>query len=196
MSEAAAEQSQDRRVKRTRSAIVSAFNRLILERGFDALTPGDVAEAANVGRSTFYEHYRGLDGLLAETLTGVLAPLADGCFAREPTAAARLAVAHIWENRRLAQALLSGTAQAIVQRSLAEYFVVLLRRRQADLAGRPLLEPALIAQALAAGQLAILAAWVSGRSAHTAAEIADAIQLSGRAVVVALQQLPGDFQQL
>jgi AcrR family transcriptional regulator len=186
MSDVALERGQDRRVKRTRSAIVSAFNRLILERGYDALTPGDVAAAADVGRSTFYEHFRGLDGLLAEALARVLAPLADNCFEREPTAAARQAVAHLWENRRTARALLSGTAQAIVQRSLAEYFVALLRRGTADLAARPMLEPELMAQQLAAGQLAILAAWLSGRSAHTSVEIADAMHVSGRAVIVAL----------
>jgi AcrR family transcriptional regulator len=186
MSDLEVERGQDRRVKRTRSAIVSAFNRLILERGYDALTPGHVAEAADVGRSTFYEHFRGLDGVLAETLSGVLAPLADGCFETAPTEAARRAVAHIWQNRRTARALLSGAAQPIVQRTLAEYFLVLLRRRPADLAGRAMLEPELMAQQLAAGQLAILAAWLSGRSVHTAAEIADAMQVSGRAVVVAL----------
>ena len=175
----------DRRVRRTRAAIVSAFNRLILDRGYASLTPGAVAAAADVGRSTFYEHFRGLDDVLALTLGPLLSPLANACFEETLPNAAGQVVEHLWANRRLARALLAGEAHAVVSRCFAALFTAALVR--AGRAGdKPLLEPELIALQLAAGQLALLDAWLSGRTAHSAPEISHALHVGGRASVQAL----------
>ena len=42
----------DRRPERTRQALVAALIELILERGYETLTVEEVAERANIGRST------------------------------------------------------------------------------------------------------------------------------------------------
>ena len=180
----------DRRARRTRVAIRNAFNRLILERGYASLTPGGIAEAADIGRSTFYEHYRGVDDLLAKSLGGLLAPLASGCF--EPCAPeeARRMVEHIWENRRLAQVLFKDETHAIVLRSFAAEFEASLQRKLCSSSFTPLLAPNLIALQLAASQLAVLSAWVSGRSGHSAQQIAVALHAGGRASMLALTTRP------
>jgi AcrR family transcriptional regulator len=180
------DETMDRRVRRTRSAIVSAFNRLILERGYPSLTPGRIAAAADVGRSTFYEHFRGIDDLLAKTVGAVLAPLARSCFEVHPPEEARRIVEHVWENRRFAHALFNGEAQHVILRTFATQFEAALRRFLLLGASEPSLAPELIALQLAAGQLAILGAWVSGRSGHSAQEITAALHASGRASALAL----------
>lgn len=48
----------DRRILRTREQLGDALVQLILEKPFDAITVQDVLDRANVGRSTFYLHYR------------------------------------------------------------------------------------------------------------------------------------------
>lgn len=53
----------DRRVARTRTMIQDAFIFLVLERGYDPITIKDICDAANVGRATFYSHYRSKDDL-------------------------------------------------------------------------------------------------------------------------------------
>lgn len=53
----------DRRVARTRTMIQEAFISLVLERGYDPITIKDICDAANVGRATFYSHYRSKDDL-------------------------------------------------------------------------------------------------------------------------------------
>jgi AcrR family transcriptional regulator len=58
----------DRRVQRTRGALMSAFIELVLTRGYEALTAGDISRKANVGRSTFYLHYASKAALLAESM--------------------------------------------------------------------------------------------------------------------------------
>ncbi|MRW84019.1 TetR family transcriptional regulator [Pseudoduganella sp. FT26W] len=70
----------DRRQTKTRAALHNAFRSLLRGQGYDELTVGAVAETANVGRSTFYEHYRTMDDLLRASIqarAGVRAGTAD-----------------------------------------------------------------------------------------------------------------------
>ena len=54
----------DRRIQRTRQALHGALVELILEKGFEKVTVQDVIDRANIGRSTFYLHYRDMEDLL------------------------------------------------------------------------------------------------------------------------------------
>jgi len=58
------EDSTDRRVRRTRQLLREALMGLTLERGYDHITVQDILDRADVGRSTFYAHYRDKDDLL------------------------------------------------------------------------------------------------------------------------------------
>jgi AcrR family transcriptional regulator len=55
---------QDRRVRRTRRVLRNALFELIFEKGYDRVTVQDVLDRADVGRSTFYTHYRDKEALL------------------------------------------------------------------------------------------------------------------------------------
>ncbi len=78
----------DRRVRRTRNALREALIELIVERGYGATTVADIAERADVGRSTFYVHFadkedllRGSIDALAEWVdeqVGLAAPVREG----------------------------------------------------------------------------------------------------------------------
>ena len=54
----------DRRVQRTRQLLQDELVSLILEKGYQKITIQDIIDRANVGRSTFYSHYRDKDDLL------------------------------------------------------------------------------------------------------------------------------------
>jgi len=54
----------DRRVQRTRQLLQDALVSLILEKGYQKITIQEIIDRANVGRSTFYSHYRDKDDLL------------------------------------------------------------------------------------------------------------------------------------
>lgn len=49
----------DRRVQRTRALLQQALMELIAEKGYDAIKVRDITDRANLGRTTFYMHYRG-----------------------------------------------------------------------------------------------------------------------------------------
>jgi AcrR family transcriptional regulator len=53
----------DRRVQRTHELLQKALIELLGEREYDAITIQDIADRANVGRTTFYLHYRSKDDL-------------------------------------------------------------------------------------------------------------------------------------
>lgn len=54
----------DRRVERTRNAIISAFKEMIIEKEFKEITIKDLAEKANINRKTFYLHYESMEDIL------------------------------------------------------------------------------------------------------------------------------------
>lgn len=54
----------DRRVARTRRTLHEALIRLIMRKGYDTLTVQEIIDEADIGRATFYAHYRGKEDLL------------------------------------------------------------------------------------------------------------------------------------
>lgn len=67
----------DRRVRRTRYAIHSAFRALVARDGFRNITVSALAREANIDRKTFYLHYRGLDDLMAEEIRQIADQVAE-----------------------------------------------------------------------------------------------------------------------
>jgi AcrR family transcriptional regulator len=66
----------DRRVRRTRELLRRALLSLIQEKGYDRITVQDILERADIGRSTFYAHYRDKDDLLRAGFEDIRAALA------------------------------------------------------------------------------------------------------------------------
>ncbi len=68
--------STDRRVRRTRELLRGALLSLIQEQGYDRITVQDILDRADVGRSTFYAHYRDKDDLFRAGFEDIRAALA------------------------------------------------------------------------------------------------------------------------
>ncbi|MGI5238055.1 TetR/AcrR family transcriptional regulator [Dactylosporangium sp. CA-139066] len=101
----------DRRVRRTRRILGEALVELIIEQGYEATTVQDVLDRADVGRSTFYAHFRDKDALLmagfedlVERLRADLDALGPGA-PPEPGQPVVGLFAHAYRNRTLYAAL-------------------------------------------------------------------------------------------
>ena len=60
------EEQTDLRIRRTHKFLQEAMVELITEKGFDAITVGDIAERAMINRATFYRHYQDKYDLVAK----------------------------------------------------------------------------------------------------------------------------------
>lgn len=54
----------DRRVSRTKNIIFEAFNNLLMNKNYSKITIQEIIDEANIGRSTFYNHFETKDDLL------------------------------------------------------------------------------------------------------------------------------------
>lgn len=67
----------DRRIVRSRNAILSAFERLLMEKPLADITVSAIAREANVDRKTFYVHFGTVDGLLDAIAEDVVEMIVD-----------------------------------------------------------------------------------------------------------------------
>ena len=58
----------DRRVNRTRRLLRESLMSLVVERGYDTVTIEDITNRAELGRTTFYLHYKDKEELLLESI--------------------------------------------------------------------------------------------------------------------------------
>ena len=67
----------DRRVNRTRRMLREALMSLTLERGYEAVTVEEITQRADVGRTTFYLHYKDKEDLLVESVDTAINDLVE-----------------------------------------------------------------------------------------------------------------------
>lgn len=68
---------QQRRVGRTRQKLLEAASCLFAEKGLDLTTIDDITERADVGKGTFYYHFKNKEGLLKVLINEVLGELIE-----------------------------------------------------------------------------------------------------------------------
>lgn len=109
----------DRRQRKTRAAIFSAFSALLREKGYSKITVQEIIDKANVGRTTFYAHFETKEDLLkelcGELFDHILSSAADcnhthGLYAQGegPESVFCHLLQHLQENDRPILDLLSG----------------------------------------------------------------------------------------
>ena len=71
MEDPVSDRRTDRRIQRTRRMLKEALFSLILEKGYDGVTVEDITQKADLGRTTFYLHYRDKEDLLLRSIDAI-----------------------------------------------------------------------------------------------------------------------------
>jgi AcrR family transcriptional regulator len=171
----------DRRVRRTRRNLTEALIGLILERGYEATTVQDILDRADIGRSTFYAHYRDKEALLLscfdelrEDLRRDLDAMTPAVPPRDPAQPSLVVFAHAYRHRRIYRALCGHRGGNIVHRHLHALVAAALRAHLAPhlaASGSPIPADA-IAEFYTSGLLGILTWWVGQGFPHGPVHIA------------------------
>lgn len=170
----------DPRRQKTLAAIQNAFFCFVLRKRYHEIKIDEILAAANIARSTFYEHYRSKDALLAASLTGpfqILALSVRDIPAGEQDAnpvVERLSqiLQHFWENRGMARGIFLGDARRKLAPTLAACLEVELKLSKARLT----LPLPMVCAAIAETQLTMLTEWLLGRVACPPEQLALAMR--------------------
>jgi AcrR family transcriptional regulator len=171
---------EDRRITRTRTALIGAFNHLVLikrrQRGIKA---AEIIAEANVGRSTFYDHYSSADAVMLEAIRHPFGILADALTGKGDAASLTPLLAHFWENRQLARDTLVRLDGPVTR--------VLTEMIEERIGAMPLLIPTrLAAMQIAESALAPISGWVTAEAPCAAETLAEAIWRCGGAMLASL----------
>jgi AcrR family transcriptional regulator len=166
---------EDRRVRRTRRMLIEALLALILEKGYSKITVQDILDRADVGRSTFYAHFRDREALLVacfdhlrDELRQEVDAAGDGA-APDPARPAAAIFAHAQRRRPVYRALCGRQGGAIVLGHLHGLVRELLAEQLGPHAGDVPAE--VVAEFHASATVGLLAWWVQRDFPYEAAEL-------------------------
>lgn len=158
----------------TRAQILATFNRLLLEGETDRPNVAQIVAEAGVARSTFYDHFAGIEALFDESLSILLRRVASclvGDCGREEMV---WLLAHIWENRERGRDILAGPGSRRTEGLLTRLLLEQLNGRD---------EARLHSILIAGTVMAALGAWVTGRLASEPSTLADRLVSTARAIL-------------
>jgi AcrR family transcriptional regulator len=164
---------QDRRSQRTRHLLSAAFVELMREKGYSAITVNNLIERANIGRSTFYSHYRDKDDLFVHELDRVIEVLSQRIPEQEemPFFPSLGLFRHVREEYELYKALVwtPGIDLLIkhLQTSLSQRIEQNLQKKQRDFSV-PL---PILASFIAGSFLTLLKWWLENKMIYSAEEM-------------------------
>jgi AcrR family transcriptional regulator len=127
----------DLRIRRTHKFLQEAIIELITEKGFEAITVGDIAERAMINRATFYRHYQDKYDLVtkifeetADSLVERMMPFhkkdADQKDLEHPPEIWVQVFEHIAEQSQLYRAMLGKNGSSWFSARMSEYIVKLI----------------------------------------------------------------------
>lgn len=158
----------DPRIARTRHSLQLALLELAKDRPLDDITVGDIAERADVNRSSFYQHYSDKETLLADALDAAIEETGAQLPERiEPRGDAPQALyvylQHIVDNAAVYRHALGDRGSAVVMarlRARIEQLVTEAVGRAADnvFEGVPI---DIVAAGIAGSALGVIEAWLS-----------------------------------
>lgn len=172
----------DRRFQRTELLLREALIALILEKSYDAITVQNILDRANMGRSTFYAHYRDKEDLLLSGFQALFETFQKEYAQRsvpnrEPVETGKdlslFFFRHAGSHRDLFKAMIGEQGGKIIQEHTQKFLTRFLREHiSAQLSGpNKELQADLLAHFIAGSYLSMLTWWLDRDLPYTAEEM-------------------------
>jgi AcrR family transcriptional regulator len=182
----------DRRTERTLNALMSAFVAEVLARGYDAVSVGDIVGRANIGRSTFYMHYKSKDDLLRESIarpSSLLMAIVGGDVSVEMLVPQLM---HFREQRARGSTFFREPIRRIWVKRLAELIEPRLAKVARVTHAQTAMPRPFIALQVAEAQIALISHWLLEWPSVTPEAVADAMITATHSLLRALLRLRPD----
>ena len=177
----------DRRVQRTRKLLRDALMNLIMEDGYDAISIQDITDKANLGRATFYLHFKDKDELLLDVMEQFIddfmeqvPQISEAQWRLDDTKALVRLFDFAAEHYDLYRILIIGsggiTAANQLRRSVAENIADFIRQEIDELGAKPVVPTEFIANHFAGSLLATIYWWLDSDLSYTPEEMAEMFQ--------------------
>ena len=126
----------DRRIRRTQKSLHEALISLVLEKNYDSITVQEILDRADVGRATFYSHFKGKDELLISGAHDLRDALNSAVQSERSSSKShdvvigfsRAMFEHASEYREVYHALLHTQGWSLFRERLEEIFDEIIRR--------------------------------------------------------------------
>ena len=170
----------DRRIQRTQTQLQGALAALVREKNYDDIVVKEILDRANIGRSTFYTHYRGKDALLRGGIDAMLASRSPGDRETAGQRVIRLSLPvfeHVGTHRQAGHAAIGPQSRRRMHDRLrlviAELVQDVVRAEMRHRGAAPFTDPRLLAHWVASTAVLVLDWWVECDAALTAQEAHD-----------------------
>ena len=185
----------NRRAQRTREDLQKTLIELMGEKAYDTITIQDIADRANIGRTTFYLHFNTKDELFISCHEAMvskfpIAPLhplsRNDLLSPEAPQGLKFAYQHLEDSRAMLHAIFQGKDSLLIMRRIrdwnAQEIDANLRSVFAETNSTIPLD--VLANYLAGAQIAFLHWWLEKRQPHTLANLAQTFHRLQRAVII------------
>lgn len=167
----------DKRIQKTLSALQEAFFELVLSYSYDEIKVSDIIKKADVGRSTFYQHYKGKDDILTASMHFLLMTLANTIDSKKADQDELLwLIDHFWENRKFAPRIFSSNARRHIIGSLADMISLKLTEQIKHTSAAPKVPVNLVSHQIAEAQMTTVIDWMLGKGKCSVEDMADHVQ--------------------
>ena len=184
-------EKSDRRVQRTRELLQQALIELIEERDYDTITVQEIVDHANVGRTTFYDHYSGKDDLFMSCHEAIvhkfhnIQPHPDSLLLAEAPAGVVSAYRHLIEARALLYPIFQSQDGQLILRRIRDGIAKDIETTLGTMfpQAESVIPPNILANYLAGAQIALIQWWLEKRQLHTPETLAQTFHRLQRAAI-------------
>ena len=192
---------KDLRVIKTKRGLREAFLRLLLNKGYDAISIQDIATEAEAARVTFYRHYKNKEELLIDCIDVIFESLA-GHIRQVPKEEFQQGVSpmlavyrQLQEDGKIYRVLSTSHAGQLLTKRLIELFAERIKNQiEARIPAEQLLAPInLIAYHIASAQIGIVNWWIENDEPYTPeymAQISTWLNMAGSARGFGVEHYP------